>query len=118
MPRPIEGTEWATTQLDETIKNTKGEAVLVSNREEPSISSKLSGFRARTKVARAYINYMFYAIHKHLTWITEGDVGDIKFFPTTKTEAEVEADYGGNWTLLGTMAVSGGPSLNVFQKSS
>ncbi len=120
MPQPTTLTSWATNDVQEVV-NLGGSVFIVFNKAEPTESFLNSGVLARQPWPRPYVNYM---LNSHGQWIehlNQGEIGDIKWMPTTTTATEMETRFTGTWEDLGTtsfsMTPSGNESLRLFRKT-
>lgn len=116
MSKPTTSLDWAERLEAETIQSQEGESVLVFNKVEPSVAFKESGFRARSRLVRAYLNYHLYSLSQYIKYLIIGEVGDVKLLPTTTTVAEVEARFGGTWADRGTQSL-GSITKRVFERT-
>lgn len=116
MSKPTTTLDWAENIEVEYIQSPEGENVLVFNKVEPSVSFKKSGFRARSRLVRAYLNYHLNSLAQYVKYLLIGEVGDVKLLPTTTTVAEVQARFGGTWADRGTQAL-GTITKRVFERT-
>lgn len=118
MSKPTESIDWAEDNVSEyVIDPSTNQSVLVVNKLEPSTDFKLSGIRARSKVTRAYINYILNALSKWVKYSVGGDIGDFRLVAVGTTQTEVETRYGGTWADRGTASL-GTATAQVFEKIS
>jgi hypothetical protein len=108
MTKPVEDTSWATVTVAEYATDDQGQYILVLNKEEPSNAYKINGILARSEVARPYMNYILYSHHKHIQYLYNGEIDDVRYTANTATtSAQMDARFGGTWTDLGTATLFG-----------
>jgi hypothetical protein len=118
MPRPTESVEWA-TELETQYYTSQidGGTVLTFNKLEPDVAFKLRGIPLRGPFYRPFINYILYALGKHVTYLRQGEVNDIHYTADTSlTSADIQGRKGGTWEDLGTDTLAG-TSVRVFRKT-
>lgn len=114
--KPLESIEWAVDNVAEYVNDEEGNSVLVKNKDEPSTSAKSSGFRARTRAARQYINYVLNALYKHVLFLEEGEVGDVLIKEQNVTLLDITDRYGNTWVDRGTDTIAG-QTYRVFERT-
>jgi len=114
--KPQQSLDWATNNIAEYALDEEGNSVLVTNKEEPSVSTKTSGIRVNGKLPRPYYNYNINSAFEHIKYIYSGEVGDVKLTITSVTAADIMERFGNTWVLRGTDTFAG-QTYNVFERT-
>jgi hypothetical protein len=120
MPRPTTQYEWATEDVEEVV-NVGGSNIIFPNKTEPTDSYLNTGVEARQPWPQAYINYILNSHYQWIQWLLEGEIGDVRFMPTSTTATDMDNTFNGTWEDLGTTtlttSISGSETFRLFRKT-
>ena len=115
--KPTTSLEFADDNIAEYVTGPSGSAVLVQNKVEPSNSTKAYGILARTRLPRAYLNYLINSAFTHIKYLYAGEIGDTKIvLDGTQTQGDIESRFGGTWTDSGTEVLFG-KTYRLFERT-